>query len=145
MGRYSNSVVNPFTKVLDMPYQIGHEFDQLLQRLKKIVEVLQDNDDAATLLEAATALRQKLETQIDANVSAHRTADIYAEEAAAESAALQLMLMRERALLRTMIDLVPANIFVKDTQSRFLAANVAVARGMGTTPDQLIGKTDFDF
>jgi len=54
-------------------------------------------------------------------------------------------LAQERNLLRTLIDNMPDNIFVKDTQSRFVIANIAVARLMGTTPEGLLGKTDFDF
>lgn len=54
-------------------------------------------------------------------------------------------LEQERNLLRTLIDNMPDNIFVKDTQSRFVIANIAVARLMGTTPEGLLGKTDFDF
>ncbi len=54
-------------------------------------------------------------------------------------------LAHERNVLRTMIDLIPAFIYAKDAQSRFTACNDLVARRMGTTPEQLIGKTDFDF
>lgn len=52
----------------------------------------------------------------------------------------------ERTLLRTLIDNLPDSIYVKDTQSRFVAANLATARIMGaTTPADLLGKTDSDF
>ena len=44
-----------------------------------------------------------------------------------------------------MIDLIPAFIYAKDAQSRFTAANKLVANRMGVEPDELIGKTDFDF
>jgi two-component system, NtrC family, sensor kinase len=54
-------------------------------------------------------------------------------------------LAHERNVLRTMIDLIPAFIYAKDAHSRFTACNDLVARRMGTTPDELIGKTDFDF
>ena len=47
--------------------------------------------------------------------------------------------------MRTLVDAVPDSIFVKDLNSKFLLANIAVARGMGTTPENLIGKDDFDF
>ena len=37
-------------------------------------------------------------------------------------------------------------IYVKDTQSRFIAANLATAQIMGAaTPNDLLGKTDADF
>ena len=67
------------------------------------------------------------------------------EAQSTDNAELHLTLARERSLLRTMIDLIPANIYAKDAQSRFLASNVRVARSMGATPEQLLGKTDFDF
>jgi diguanylate cyclase (GGDEF)-like protein/PAS domain S-box-containing protein len=50
----------------------------------------------------------------------------------------------ERALFRAMIDQVPDYLFVKDTQSRFVVANRAVAADLGLPPEELIGKTDFE-
>ena len=43
-----------------------------------------------------------------------------------------------------MIDSVPDYLFVKDTKSRFVVANHAVAEDLGLTVEDLIGKTDFD-
>jgi PAS domain S-box-containing protein len=55
-------------------------------------------------------------------------------------------LARERNLLRTLIDNLPDIVYAKDAESRFIVGNAAVGRLMGvTTPDELIGKTDFDF
>jgi PAS domain S-box-containing protein len=48
-------------------------------------------------------------------------------------------------LLRTLIDSLPDNIFVKDRQSRFLINNLAHVRTLGAThPDEVVGKTDLD-
>jgi PAS domain S-box-containing protein len=58
---------------------------------------------------------------------------------------LATALANERTLLRTMIDLIPAFIYAKDTGSRFIAMNAALARNMGTDATHAIGKTDFDF
>jgi PAS domain S-box-containing protein len=55
-------------------------------------------------------------------------------------------LVEEHNLLRTLIDNLPDLIYVKDTKSRFVIATQADARFMGvSSPDELIGKTDFDF
>ncbi len=50
----------------------------------------------------------------------------------------------ERALYRAMIDQVPDYLFVKDTNSRFVIVNRAVAADLGLQPDDLMRKTDFD-
>ncbi|MGH9615317.1 MAG: response regulator [Acidobacteriaceae bacterium] len=48
--------------------------------------------------------------------------------------------------LRTLIDIVPDYIYIKDTESRFLVANLGVTQVMGAkSPDDVIGKSDFDF
>jgi PAS domain S-box-containing protein len=52
----------------------------------------------------------------------------------------------EHNLLRTLIDIMPDLIYIKDTKSRFVIANNAVGCFMGlATPDELIGRTDFEF
>lgn len=72
-----------------------------------------------------------------------------AEESSALAAksrlALEEALRRERSLLRTIIESLPAHIYAKDRESRFIACNEMVAQCMGTTPLEAIGKTDFDF
>jgi PAS domain S-box-containing protein len=55
-------------------------------------------------------------------------------------------LQQERNVLRTLIDILPDYIYIKDLKSRFVVANAAVARVMGATdPKQLLGKTDGEF
>ena len=51
----------------------------------------------------------------------------------------------ERTWLRAMIDQVPDYLFVKDTECRFVVANLAVAADLGHShPDALIGRTDLE-
>ena len=55
-------------------------------------------------------------------------------------------LTSERTLLMTLVDLLPAFIFIKDCESRFQIVNVACANYMGaSSPKELIGKTDMDY
>jgi len=51
----------------------------------------------------------------------------------------------DRRLLRTVIDIIPDYIYVKDRQSRFVISNEAVAQNLGVGTEQVIGRTDFDF
>ncbi len=67
------------------------------------------------------------------------------EERTAELARSNQALAVERQLLRTVIDLLPDYIYVKDRQSRFLVNNIAVAKNLNLTPEEVNGKTDFDF
>jgi PAS domain S-box-containing protein/putative nucleotidyltransferase with HDIG domain len=63
-----------------------------------------------------------------------------------ERAHTQEALSNERNLLRSLIDNVPEYIYIKDTQSRFVMANPAVARLFNlATPEELLGETDFHF
>ena len=53
---------------------------------------------------------------------------------------------REYSLLTQLINNVPANVYIKDSKSRFVFANTWVAGIMGIdNPKKLVGKTDFDF
>jgi len=52
----------------------------------------------------------------------------------------------ERNLLLTLINSMPDRIYIKDRESRFIIGNKMIAKIMGAeSPDQLKGKTDFDF
>lgn len=56
-----------------------------------------------------------------------------------------LELAEQRNLLRTLIDHLPDNVFVKDTQSRVMIDNAAHAQALGASgPEEMIGRTDFD-
>ena len=49
-------------------------------------------------------------------------------------------------VFRTLIGIMPDRIYAKDLQGRFILANHAVANLMGKrTPEEMLGKTDFDF
>ncbi|HSD83619.1 MAG TPA: GAF domain-containing protein, partial [Anaerolineae bacterium] len=54
--------------------------------------------------------------------------------------------VREQALMRALMDNVPDSIYFKDTQSRFIRGNRALANKLGVAQaEQVLGKTDFDF
>jgi PAS domain S-box-containing protein len=58
----------------------------------------------------------------------------------------QQELTEEHDLLRSVIDNIPDQVYLKDMESRFVAANPVTARFFGAaSPGQIVGKTDFDF
>ncbi|MCZ4289680.1 putative bifunctional diguanylate cyclase/phosphodiesterase [Hoeflea alexandrii] len=86
--------------------------------------------------------------QIDRLLSANATVQMDAVRRAAKGQgadAAPVDADAERVLFRAMIDQVPDYLFVKDTASRFVIANRAVAADLGRKPDELIGLTDFSF
>jgi PAS domain S-box-containing protein len=66
-----------------------------------------------------------------------RQADVAREE--------KEQLWREHELMRTIIDNLPDHIYAKDRQGRFMLNNLAHARSKGVAPQDMLGKTDFDF
>lgn len=69
---------------------------------------------------------------------------IFTEDITARKQA-DALIEHERELLRTLVDLLPDFVFMKDAQGRFLLANEALARSYGRFPQELIGHTDADF
>src|SRR4051812_37389146 len=48
-------------------------------------------------------------------------------------------------ILQLLMNTIPDRIYFKDLQSRIVRNNLAHARGLGATPDECLGKSDFDF
>ena len=53
--------------------------------------------------------------------------------------------VREHELLMTLMDNIPDSVYFKDEQNRFILVNKAKADHWGVAPEDMIGKTDFDF
>ena len=58
---------------------------------------------------------------------------------------VELKRSREHELLKTLMDNVPDSVYFKDNQNRFVLVNKAKAAHSKVTPEEMIGKTDFDF
>ncbi|HOU15074.1 MAG TPA: PAS domain S-box protein [Anaerolineae bacterium] len=58
----------------------------------------------------------------------------------------EMILSQERELLRTLVDNLPEEVYVKDRERRFLLVNEWVMRSVGVqSADEIIGKRDEDF
>ncbi|HKV23566.1 MAG TPA: response regulator [Candidatus Acidoferrum sp.] len=109
------------------------EVGALIDSFNKMLQRIQERD--AALHDA----KDDLEIRVQARTEELRL-EIKERERAEET------LSGERQVLRALIDNVPDFMYVKDTNCRFLLANVAVSRQMGAkSPEDLLGKSDYDF
>ena len=58
---------------------------------------------------------------------------------------VELELTRSEILNRSLVEHLPQRIFIKDINSVYLSCNVNYANDLGITPQQIVGKTDFEF
>jgi len=58
---------------------------------------------------------------------------------------MEEVLTQEYNLLQTLMDNIPDSIYFKDKKNRFVRVNKAKAKHSNITPEEMIGKTDFDF
>jgi two-component system, NtrC family, sensor kinase len=87
------------------------------------------------------------------DITAHKQAEAslqhakdLADEANRRLREEQSIIENERKMLHALIDNIPDYMYVKDLESRFVVANPHLARVVGVkTPEELLGKTDFDF
>jgi len=57
----------------------------------------------------------------------------------------EMNLSREHGLLHALMDSIPDSIYFKDTDNRFIKVNKAKAAHSDVKPEDMMGKTDFDF
>lgn len=127
----------------------GQSLEEVLQEAIRIalagapshfIWALPQPDQVTTWLEmvlSITELEGRTFTQIIIHdISEYKQADKRAEA----------MLAQERNLLQTLVDHLPAHIYVKDTQGNFVFGNTATLQSLGVnTLAELVGKSDFDF
>jgi PAS domain S-box-containing protein len=90
--------------------------------------------------------RATLEKQVAERTVELRAANEQLQQQIEERQQAERALQDERNLLRTLMDNLLDEVYVKDRQSRFLMANRAVTRTADVaSPDEMIGKSDFDF
>ena len=58
---------------------------------------------------------------------------------------LEIHNQQQKDFMASIIDAIPGKLFIKDHEGKMLLINKAVANAHGTSKEQLIGKSDFDF
>ncbi|WP_347332393.1 sensor domain-containing protein [Marinimicrobium locisalis] len=143
--RDDQSVIHSGEPVVDREEQIIHSGEErprwfsttkvpLKDEQGEVIGILGITRDISASRDSA-ARTQELNRELEERV-ARRTSEL--EQLAAT-------LEKERQLMRTLIDTLPDNIYAKDRDSRFLLANHATTDGMGTNPEEIVGKDDFDY
>jgi PAS domain S-box-containing protein len=114
---------------------------------EKLVGYLSVDDPSDRQLPSLDTV-QALEVLARVAATAIQNARLYeqAQKEIFEREQAEQSLAREQHLLQIFMNNVPDNIYFKDTESRFIRINSALANWFGlSAPPQAIGKTDFDF
>ena len=57
----------------------------------------------------------------------------------------EIKLAREHELLQTLMDSIPDSVYFKDVENKFIMVNKSKASHSNVAPEEMIGKSDFDF
>ena len=130
------------TAVAELAQTQVSDSDVFLHRIQEVLAKPEESSfDILTLKNGRVIERvshpQKLDDRIIGRVWSFRDVT---DQRRAEQAVVE----REQ-LLRQVIDLVPHFIFAKDSQSRLLLANRAMAESSGLTVEQMTGRSDIEF
>jgi PAS domain S-box-containing protein len=101
--------------------------------------------DITVIKEAELKLKEQTDYLKEVNILLEERQEEIQQQSS-ELASQNKILENERNLLRTLIDTLPDFIYIKDNQSRFIAANRKILEVMKAPSHQFLeGKTDFDF
>lgn len=92
----------------------------------------------------ASGEREASETMSGEENLRQRTEELTRE--VARQASILAELEQDRLLLQVLMDTIPDSVYFKDLQSRFVRVNRSTLAKFGVqTPEELVGRTDFDF
>jgi len=118
-------VVDQFQELLSKKISTSHETEIITK------------DEKTLFVELSSFFLVKKENEIDNFVLVIR--DI------SDRKQTEIKLAREHELLQTLMDSIPDSIYFKDTENKFIMVNKAKAANSNVKPEDMIGKTDFDF
>jgi PAS domain S-box-containing protein len=116
-------------------------------RLRQLTHRLRVHNEQLQAAEVALRMaNEDLEQRVTKRTAELIQANAELQAQIAERQRMEEELLTERNLLRALIDNVPDQIYVKDTEGRYVLANTATLQRLNVSaPDDLLGKTDFDF
>jgi PAS domain S-box-containing protein len=89
--------------------------------------------------------QNELEHRVEERTTELREAVACLNQEIAERKLTEKALRESENKYRTLLENLPQKIFHKDRHSTYVSCNENYARDLGITPDQIIGKTDYDF
>ena len=115
------------------------QFQELLRDKKSTIHEteIKDKDGKIINVEITSFFLVKKDSDIDYFVLVIR--DISSRKQA------EIKLAKEHELLQTLMDNIPDSVYFKDDENKFIMVNKAKALLYDVSPDDMIGKTDFDF
>ena len=127
---------------LDVRLQAGYS-DEIGQVCRSFNNMVANLQESRSTLEGEIAARQQAEEALRASEEQLRKAHDELEARIRERTAA---MEQERYLLHTLMDNLPHNIYFKDTASRFIRINKAMATFFGLQDaSEAIGKNDYDY
>jgi PAS domain S-box-containing protein len=120
------------------------DLEQSLQRKNGEEALAESQDRLAESLEQLALLKDEVEQSNRRLEQSDRRLSLSQEELA-RMAAHQEELKRSHALLSSTINSLPQGVFCKDLEGEYAFGNAAFCARMNVGPDQIAGKTEFDF
>lgn len=123
-------------EILKYARDIDAEADEFIEAFHEIP--IMSKEQFESIAQALFVIADQLSTTAYQNVQQARFI--------ADRNRAQEQLAHERNLLRTLIDNLPDSTYIKDRDSRFILCSHSLLQAAGVaTPEQIVGKTDFDF
>lgn len=128
-----------------------HEIDFVLQVGEIIASAIVNARNAAitkSMLDESQQQSEQLraqEEEMRQNMEEMQATQEALERQTVEMKRMQVSLELEKSMFGVLMEVLPDRITYKDTESRILRINSAKAQRLNMTPDEVIGKTDYDF
>lgn len=142
------------TGVLELAsFQVFKESDMFLvekiaENIASTVRNVRVAEETKRLLDESMASTEQLKSQeeeLRQNLEELQTTQDQMQRQTRELQKMQDSLMLEKSMFRVLMEYSPDRLTYKDTECRLLRVNTAKAKRFKMSPEEMIGKTDYDF